>query len=225
MFDVMDRKISDRSKGYFIALNPEKIVNTMNMQSWNQIWSNAQGIYADGIGVVLAAKILEGKSVERIFPLNFIFQKLNETKGKLFLFGAKDSTAQRAGQNIKAKFPNIQIVDAVSGYNFNSDNIVNRINQTQPDVILVALGSPIQEEWISQNIAKVNHGVFLGVGGALDIWAGNTKRAPDLIQRLGLEWLYRLITQPSRLVRQLKLPVFVLAVFYEKVHRLIKFSK
>ena len=217
VLSIFEKVVGTSQKGLFIALNPEKIVNTSTRPLWKKIWAESLGNYVDGVGVVHAARILQHQSVERVFFLEMVLEKLNQHGRKLFLFGAGEGVALRAKAKILKKFPQIQIVDAISGYNFDSKNIIERINQTQPDVILVALGSPTQEEWIDENLPHAQRGIFMGVGGALDAWAGDVKRAPVFFQKIGFEWLYRLVSQPSRWRRQLKLVVFMMAVFKQKV--------
>lgn len=222
MFDIFDRTLEQKSKGYFIALNPEKIVNTANKDEWAKIWSNALGVYPDGVGIVYAVKILEGKKVKRFFPLEGIFKKLQEKKGRLFLFGTEEQALFLAKNKIHNIYPDIQIVGSISGFGYENKKVVDEINKVNPDLIVVALGSPLQEEWIHENLPLVDRGIFLGVGGALDALSGKTKRAPVFFQKIGMEWLFRLVTQPSRFRRQLKLVTFVRAVFIEKFRRLFK---
>lgn len=222
IISIFENTLKNNGKGYFIAVNPEKIVNTSNRDQWQKIWPGSLGNFIDGIGVVYAAGIIQKQKVKRIFFLHLVLEELNQRHGKIFLFGSKPKVGLLAKENIEKKYPNIQVVDVISGYNFDSKDVVERINASKPDVVLVALGSPIQEEWIYENLTRIDQGIFLGVGGALDIWSGKTNRAPVFFQKIGMEWLYRLVTQPSRFRRQLKLVVFVWAVFVEKFHRLFK---
>ncbi len=134
--------------------------------------------------------------------------------------------AEKAGRNIEEKYPNINIVGYHHGY-FKGSHIgekehpeelaiIDEIVKKKPDIIFVGLGFPKQEIWIEENKDKLPSKVVIGNGGTMDILSGNTNRAPEIFQRLGLEWFYRLIKEPSRIKRQLVLPKFMLQVLFCK---------
>ena len=127
----------------------------------------------------------------------------------LYLLGGKDGIAEAAAKNIKDKYPNIKIAGFHHGYFKGSHlgligekeelELIDEINNVKPDIIFVGLGFPRQEIWIDANRDKLNGKVIIGNGGVMDILSGNAKRAPEIYQKLGLEWLYRLIKEPSRI--------------------------
>ena len=125
--------------------------------------------------------------------------------------------ADQAAERMKAKYPGLKIVGVHNGY-FNEKeerNIISDIKRAHPSLLLVGLGSPKQEKWIYNNLRLTGAKAAIGIGGSFDVMSGNLKRAPKIFCRLGLEWFYRLITQPTRIKRMMKLPKFVLTVLKE----------
>lgn len=216
---AFEASVAQSRPSYFVAWNPEKIVNTAHRAEWNEIRNRSSANFADGVGVTLASKILLGEKIERIAGVDFfhdVLGVLNARSGKLFMFGSTDEILQGSIESIQKEFPNIQIVGFESGYGFKDQRLVEKIDQSKADVIAVALGSPKQEEWIYNYGMKVQSGVFIGVGGSFSILSKTVKRAPALFQRMGLEWLFRLVSQPSRIKRQIALPVFMWHLMKEK---------
>ncbi len=150
----------------------------------------------------------------------------NENNYKLYLLGGKDGVAKAAAENIQKEYPNIRIVGYHHGYFKGSHNnkenheeelkILEAINATEPDIIFVGLGFPKQEIWIDTNKNKIKGKVIIGNGGVMDILSGNLKKTPDIYRKLGLEWLYRLIKEPSRIKRQIVIPKFMFQVLFSK---------
>lgn len=216
---AFEKAISRKSPSFFVAWNPEKIVNTARSPHWIEIRKQSSGNYADGVGINIATRMILGKKVERITGVDFfgqVLEMLNASRGKLFMFGATSEVLSKAVENIQKEFPNVRIVGSIPGFDYNSDDVVSKINEVSPDVIAVALGSPKQEEWIFNHGLKAKAGVYLGVGGTFSILSGISKRAPQIFQKIGLEWLYRLISEPSRLKRQIALPIFLWHLMKEK---------
>jgi N-acetylglucosaminyldiphosphoundecaprenol N-acetyl-beta-D-mannosaminyltransferase len=124
--------------------------------------------------------------------------------------------AERAARNIARKYPGTRVLGCADGYfdHKREKAIINDIRGKRPDMLLVGLGMGKQEKWIDKHCGRLSAGVAIGCGGTLDVLAGGTRRAPAVFRRMGLEWLYRLVKEPSRIRRQLCLPVFAaLAVF------------
>ena len=126
--------------------------------------------------------------------------------------------ASEASKRISVKYKGIKIVGYRNGYFTSKDEsqIIADIRAVSPDLLLVGLGSPKQEKWIYDNLRFTGARVAIGVGGSFDVMAGNVKRAPVLFQKFGLEWLYRLIKQPSRFMRMLKLPKFAMLILIKR---------
>ncbi len=181
----------------------------------------------DGIGVVMASRILGRPLAERTTGFDFMMKVIGmaEKKGlSLFLLGGKPGIAEKAGEKIKAMFPGIQIAGSHHGY-FKEDDeqeVIDIINAKKPDILLAAMGCPKQELFMTRNKDKLQFRVAMGIGGSLDVLSGAVRRAPVFMQQVGLEWLYRLITQPSRFKRMSVLPLFLTEVI---IHRLFTGNK
>ena len=136
---------------------------------------------------------------------------------RVFLLGAKPGVADAAGEKLRERFPGLVIAGTNDGYFQDDDPVVEKINAVQPDLLLVCLGAPKQELWMQRNAPRLRVGLMAGLGGSLDVFAGNVKRAPKFFQKLGLEWFYRLIKEPKRIGRMMKLPKFLLAAIGRKL--------
>lgn len=213
---LIAERIKQKEKTFVITANPEIVMKAQEEPQFMGYVKKATYVCADGIGVVKAAQLLGDPLPERVTGYDSMVQLLeigNEKRYKIFLLGAKNETLEKAIENIHATYPNVEIVGSQDGYfDWSSNNIAEKINKTQPDLVFVALGVPRQEKWISENLDKFGHGVFIGVGGSFDVIAGTVKRAPMIWQKLNLEWLYRLLSQPSRFGRMLALPRFAIKV-------------
>jgi N-acetylglucosaminyldiphosphoundecaprenol N-acetyl-beta-D-mannosaminyltransferase len=181
------------------------------------ILANADMVTADGAGVVLASRILGRRVPEKVSGIDLVVNifKAYANKGiRVFLFGSKPGVAEEAAGNITRDYPGIVVAGCRNGY-FTADqenDIISEINAAKADILLVALGAPKQEYWISSYKDKLDSRVCIGVGGTLDILSGRKRLAPDFFRRNGLEWLYRLIREPKRARRMLDLPRFMICV-------------
>ena len=186
-------------------------------------------VIPDGIGLIYGSKIRKKPLKERVtgFDLSIkILEIANEKGYSLFLLGGKEGIAKKAGENIIKEYPNIKLVGCHNGYFKGShigyknheeeSNIIHSINEVKPDIIFVGLGFPKQEIWINENKDRLHSKVIIGNGGTMDILSGNAKRAPEIFQKLGLEWFYRLVKEPSRIKRQMVLPKFMLYMLFSK---------
>ena len=137
---------------------------------------------------------------------------MSKSGKSVYFLGAKPGIAQRAGENMAQKYPGLTVAGVHDGYFKEDDEVIADINASGAQVLFVCLGAPKQEYWMHKNLSKLNTHLMLGLGGSLDIFAGESKRAPDIFIKLGLEWLYRLLKQPSRIGRMMALPKFIMAV-------------
>jgi N-acetylglucosaminyldiphosphoundecaprenol N-acetyl-beta-D-mannosaminyltransferase len=175
----------------------------------------------DTIGILLASRLRGGPLRERVTGVDVIEPLAERSAGagdlRLFLFGASPGVAERAAAALAARHPGVRISGTHSGYFSPGESpaIAAQIATSGANVVLVGLGSPKQEFWLDEFLAATRCGVGIGVGGSFDVLAGTVARAPRAWQRLGLEWLYRLLCQPSRWRRQLALPAFALAALRE----------
>lgn len=193
--------------------NSEIIMMAYRDTEFAEVLNNADALLADGIGVVYASKILKNPITERAAGYDTAcaaLGKLADIGAGVYLFGSKPGVAELAGEEMQRRYPGIRIVGCADGY-FDDEKekqIINDINDKKPDFLFVCLGAPKQEKWLSQNKDKLDFGVAMGLGGSLDVFAGTVKRAPEFYQKHGIEWLYRLIKQPTRFMRMLDLPRF-----------------
>ena len=201
--------------------NPEIIMAAKDDEEFREILNGADLCTADGIGVVYAARILKTPVPERVAGFDLtcaLLECLSRSGEGVFLFGAKPGVAETAKANMEKKYEGINIVGTRNGY-FTADDeaeIIKEINESGAKLLLVCLGAPKQEKWIAANRDKLSVNLCMGVGGTLDVFAGTAKRAPKLFIKLNLEWLYRLLKQPSRIGRFAALPKFMIEVLKKK---------
>ncbi len=185
------------------------------------IVNHAALVLPDGIGIIYAAKILGEGLPGRVPGIEFaeeLCAAMAKENMRLFLLGAKPGIAEKAGANLCAKFPGLVLAGTHDGYFKDTQQVVDAINAAGgADAVFVCLGAPKQEKFIAANIDDIHGTLFCGLGGSLDVFAGVSRRAPDIFIKLGLEWFYRLLKQPSRIGRMMKLPKFLLVVICERL--------
>ncbi len=220
--EVVDAMISGDNAKTVIAVNPEKIIKARQDKKLLNLLKNAGLLIPDGIGAVMAAKILHGRSISRVPGSELMPEicKRSLSNGyKLFLLGASPEVNKKAVEVLNERYPGINIVGHKHGYYADADipDIVKDINDSQADVLFIALGSPRQELWMDEYLPKLNIKVCQGVGGTFDVISGKVKRAPLIFRKMHMEWLYRLLAQPKRLLRQSALPKFVYLIIKQKL--------
>lgn len=206
--------------GQVVTINPEMIQNAHNNKDFSHIINNAEMVVPDGIGVQLGLKIL-GHNVSRIAGIDLgkeLLKKCAKDNKKVALIGAKPDVIANACKNLKEELPELNIVYSHDGYYTDEAQVIEEIINNSPDLILVALGSPKQEIFIDKIKHNIPNAVLVGIGGSFDVWSGVVQRAPKIYQKLGIEWLYRTIKEPSRFKRIFPtLPLFVLKVIKERL--------
>jgi N-acetylglucosaminyldiphosphoundecaprenol N-acetyl-beta-D-mannosaminyltransferase len=213
--------VREKEPSQIITLNAEIAYKAQNDPSLTGLINSAGLVTPDGIGIIWAARILGYSLKERVTGIDMLY-RLCETaaqKGfKVYLLGAAPGVAQIAGESLVKRYPGLEICGIHHGFFKEGEdkNIIKDIELKSPDILLVGLGAPKQEYWIKNNLNKIKVPACIGVGGSFDVIAGIKKRAPDLLIRLNLEWLFRLISEPKRFRRQLVLPKFVFRVLKEK---------
>ena len=212
--------ISGGEKAYVVTPNPEIVWLCRHNKELSNAVNSAGLVLPDGIGIILGAKILgtplSGGRVPGIDFIGALLSKMAKSGGRVFLLGAKPGVAETAGENLAEKYPGIIIAGTADGYFTDSAALTSQINAANPELLLVCLGAPKQELWMAENLSMLNASLCAGLGGSLDVFAGNVKRAPEFFQKLGLEWFYRIVKEPKRLRRSLSLPLFVLFVFLRR---------
>ena len=206
--------------GQIVTINPEMISAAHSNPKFAKIIDNADLIVPDGIGVELGLKIL-GHNVHRIAGIELgkeLIIKFSKAGKKVAMIGAKPTVADKAIEKLKKEIPELNVVYSHDGYFKNNEEILNDIAKSEPDLVLVALGSPKQEFFIHSLKEKLPNATMIGLGGSFDVWAGVVERAPEIYQKLGLEWLYRTVKEPQRFKRIFPtLPLFVLKVCKERL--------
>ncbi len=205
-----------------LAVNPEKVIRAQRDPMLLATLRASGLLIPDGIGVVFAVRLLGLGQIERV-PGSELMPKLCERsaqKGyKVFLFGANQEVISQAAQVLVQRYRGLNIVGIQHGYVKEEEmpSVITAINRSQADLLFIALGSPRQELWMTRYLPALNVKVCQGVGGTFDVIAGRVKRAPLAFRLLHLEWLYRLLSQPSRILRQTALPVFAFRVLRKRL--------
>ncbi|MFI3253294.1 MAG: WecB/TagA/CpsF family glycosyltransferase [Eubacteriales bacterium] len=204
-----------------VTPNPEFILLAQKNKAFCQCLNHADLVLPDGIGVIYAAKILGTPLQERVPGIEFsqgMLESLGETGGRLFLLGAKEGVAEKAGENIARDYPDLTICGTYHGY-FTAEEeeeVAQKVAQAKADVIFVCLGAPRQELFCQKWGETMGVKVGIGLGGALDVYAGTVNRAPQFWISLNLEWFYRLMKEPKRLGRMVKLPLVLWQAFWQR---------
>lgn len=208
--------------GQIVTINPEMISAAQSNLEFADIIKKAELVVADGIGVEIGLKIL-GYNVKRIAGIDLgkaLIEKFTASGKSVAMIGAKPGVVDSAVVNLTKEYQNLNVVYSHDGYFDNDEDIIESVISANPDLILVALGSPKQEFFIHNIKEKLPNSTLIGLGGSFDVWAGVVERAPKIYQKLGLEWLYRTLKEPKRFKRIFPtLPLFVLKVLKERFSR------
>ena len=197
-----------------VALNPEKVIAAQSNPKLLTALRGAGLVIPDGIGIVVAARLLHGRSLSRVpgselMPV--ICAYASRMNYPVFLFGASAEVNELTSKELRLRYPEISIAGAEHGYLPSEEMpmLVDRINASGAKILFLALGSPRQEEWMLEHLPALNVRLCQGVGGTFDVLSGKVNRAPPIFLKLNLEWLYRLLANPTRLTRQTALPRFL----------------
>lgn len=204
-YSILEDLLTTNKKKFIITVNPEIIMKSYkNIEIKEMLLNDNNILVPDGISIIKKAKQYNINIKERITGVDISSKALeicNKNKKSIYLFGSKKEVLDKLIININQKYPNINIVGFSDGYVEDKDKIMQEIISLSPDLILIALGVPNQELLINKYIEKARKGVFIGVGGTFDVLSGYKKRAPKLFIKLNLEWMYRIICEPTRLKR------------------------
>lgn len=218
--DLVDEAIQSGSQMAIFAMNPEKVIAAQRDQVLAATLASAELLIPDGIGVVMALR-RQGLDVERV-PGSELMPALCELAAmrrvSVYLLGARPEVNASAAAALRTSYPQLQIAGRHDGYfsEAQTQEVIADINASGAAIVFVALGSPRQERWIETHREQLQVAVLQGVGGTFDVLAGTVRRAPPLWLRLNLEWLYRLLSQPSRLLRQRALPLFAWQMLWQR---------
>lgn len=211
--------IKDKKGGQIVTINPEMIEYGLKNEEFASLIKQADLVFPDGVGVEIGLKI-KGHNIRRIAGIEFSKKMLEECASNNFsvaFIGAKPEIIEKAVLNLKNEIPNLNVCYLKDGYFDVREQILAELKEKSPAFVLVALGSPRQEDFIKEARKLLPQSVMIGVGGSFDVWSGEVQRAPEIYQKLGLEWLYRVSKEPWRLKRIFPtLPKFFLRVLFSK---------
>ncbi|MEM7082656.1 MAG: WecB/TagA/CpsF family glycosyltransferase [Pseudomonadota bacterium] len=211
-------------QGNILAVNPEKVIRAREDAEVQGFLTGAKLLIPDGIGVVLGARWLGLGRFDRVAGADLmprLCQLAAERGDGVFLYGASDEVNRAASEHLKQRFPNLIVAGRSHGFvqAEQMPQLIEHINQSGAQFVFVALGSPRQERWMQRHMPMLDARVFQGVGGTLDVLSGAVTRAPRLFQALHLEWLFRLLSNPRRLLRQTALPRFLFDIMKARFGR------
>ncbi len=181
----------------------------------------------DGIGVVKAARILGTPLKGKVAGVELgreVLAFAAEDGIPVYFLGGKPGVAEMAAEELRREIPSLSVVGMRDGYfqktGAENDAVIHAVNAAGAKILFVCLGAPVQEKWIVENRARMpGVRIFLGLGGSLDVYAGTAKRAPRIFIKLGLEWFYRLLKEPRRIGRMMRLPKFYFGTWMYKLKR------
>lgn len=206
------KRLENRDKKFYIVTpNPEIITFASASKEYQDILNGAEVSIPDGMGVLVAGKLLKKDIRARITGVDLMLELCHEASKRglnIGLLGGRDGVAERAAECLVKKYPGLRIVLTAEEFPI---GFVPHI-----DILFVAFGFPKQERWIAKNLPNIKVTVAMGVGGAFDYISGKVPRAPRVVRDMGMEWAFRLVRQPWRIRRQLALPVFVGKVLRER---------
>ncbi|GAA0137607.1 WecB/TagA/CpsF family glycosyltransferase [Paenibacillus sp. YSY-4.3] len=213
--------ISDRKPHQVITANPIMVMAALENPSYKKMMQQAELIVPDGSGVVWASQVGGDPVVERVAGFDLLHELMKEgerRRWKVYLLGASQEVVQETANRLKTQYPGAEIAGYRDGFfgPEQDDEVIEEIRRTSPDLLFIARGAETQEPWIAKYKQRLAVPVMMGVGGSFDVISGRTKRAPKVFQKLRLEWLYRLIKEPTRFRRMLALPKFAVRVLRER---------
>lgn len=214
---------NNKNKTYhIITVNPEIAIQIKEDDELKNISNEADLITPDGIGIVWASRLQRNPIKERVTGYDLLLESLrlgNEKEWSFYFLGSVEEVSKKMVQYVEENFSNVKILGRHNGY-FDKEeesNIINEIQTLRPDILIVALGSPLADKFIHKHKEKITAKVTFGVGGSMDVITGKVKRTPTIWKRLNLEWLHRRMIMPSRKERQKKLKIFAYRAFKEAI--------
>lgn len=201
-YKIIRNNLESNKKTFIVTANPETFMTSINDSKLKQLLIDKQTtVVPDGVGIVKAGKKIGCNIKERITGIDIAYKLLeygNDLDKTIYLFGAKEEVIVSMKKVLSNQYPNLKIVGTSNGYIEDKDKVFNNIVKLEPDIVLVALGIPLQEKLIYKHLDKFKKGIFVGVGGSFDVISGHKKRAPKIFIKLNLEWLYRILQEPKR---------------------------
>ncbi len=220
--ELVQKSIEEKNNLHIITINPEMIMNAQKNLSFLNIVNSSDLNITDGVGVKMALK-LQNINQNQIRGVDFSRKLINlasKNNYRIAFLGAKEEIIQKTKENFLKQYPNLNIVYIRNGYFKNDEEIIKEIIDASPQILLVGLGSPKQEEIISKLKNNLTGCTMVGVGGSFDVFSGIVKESPEIYRKLGIEWLYRTIKQPERFKRIFPtLPIFLIKCIINTVKK------
>ncbi|WP_174614867.1 WecB/TagA/CpsF family glycosyltransferase [Virgibacillus ihumii] len=218
--NVLHTHLHNEEKCFIVTGNPEIAMRAREDKQYRAAVDTADYVIPDGAGILIAAKYMKQPMQERVAGYDVMRDLLayaNDRKLSCYFLGATEEVNRKAVIEVEREYLDLHVAGRHHGFfDLDDTSVVEEVRASGADIVLVALGLPRQELWIARHFDAFDKGVFMGVGGSIDVLAGEVKRAPDFWIRLNLEWLYRLLKQPFRYKRIVKVAEFMLRVFLKK---------
>ncbi|WP_455306214.1 WecB/TagA/CpsF family glycosyltransferase [Enterococcus bulliens] len=215
--------LSNKEKKAYFAINTDCYNIAEKDEMYRKILSNQKNIiYVDGMGIIYGQKITNSEvAVERIATTDLFIELLKKSnRHKFYLLGGKPGTVENLIENMSKIYPNAEFIGHHHGYYQKEEEkkIISEINNLNPDFLFVGFGCPKQEKWINENIDYLNASNIISCGGLFDYYSNNVRRAPNIMQKYGLEWVFRLVQEPKRLYKRYILgnPKFLINMLSKK---------
>jgi N-acetylglucosaminyldiphosphoundecaprenol N-acetyl-beta-D-mannosaminyltransferase len=225
--EEIDKLVINKKPSYVITPNVDHIVKLEKDAEFKEVYKNANLILTDGMPLIWISKMKSTPIKEKVSGSD-LFPKVCELAArksyKMFLLGAAEGVAAKAAENLQEKFNGLNVVGTYSpSYGFEKkedeiEKIINIINEAKPDILAVGLGAPKQEKFVYKYNNRLNVPVSLAIGASIDFEAGNIERAPEFMQKCGLEWFYRLCKEPKRMFKRYlvdDIKIFKIALKYK----------
>ena len=227
LHETISTSLKDKRRMKIFTPNPEIVLSAMSDSGLKSILSKADICISDGIGLIMASRLLGSPLPERLAGIElgeFILEYASKNNLSVFLLGGKEGVARLAKARLEAKYEGLNICGTHHGFfdenGKENDRIIRYINAAAPEIIFVCMGFPRQEKWICENMTKIPSLLLsIGLGGSLDVWSGKIRRAPALFRSLSLEWLWRMIKEPRRIKILYKIPLFFIKVMIQKMSK------
>jgi N-acetylglucosaminyldiphosphoundecaprenol N-acetyl-beta-D-mannosaminyltransferase len=221
---LIDQFIADRTPRHLVTADASMVVLAQGDPELAEIVDQADLVTSDGAGIIWAARTLRLPITDKVSGVDLVAQvsRLSAEKGyRLYFLGAGPGVAEEAARNLAERYPGALIVGTRDGYfkPDEEDDIVGQIRELKPDVLFVAMGIPKQEKWIRRHMGELGVPISVGIGGSFDVYSGRVRRAPVWFQRNGLEWLFRLCSNPRKISKVMTLPKFAVMTLRQRFLR------
>ena len=206
------RYLRENTPRIIVTADASTVVIAQSDPELREIVNNADLVTPDSIGIIWAAKRLGAPIAERVPGVDLarrVCAVCAQEGHSVFLLGAEPGVAERAAENLTDRNAGLRIAGIRHGFFDSDEEVAEEVSASGASLLLVAMGIPRQEKWISRNLHRLNVRLAMGVGGSFDVFAGKVRRAPAWMRRRGLEWVYRVATNPRRITKVAKLPKFV----------------